>query len=166
MGERDGAPAVRETGSWSRYQLAGFIRVSPRLVFGALRQSFPCGGAVALNRADPRARQLLQPLLALSRPSSRAASPARTPPGTPQRFPSLPLAPLHSSSILPAQFPPRSLDDPTPTVETQGFVIYLTSGVGWLCYLVWSLLQDDTLRAIGVGWYPSRYDLHSLDFPN
>ncbi|SCV74341.1 BQ2448_6773 [Microbotryum intermedium] len=64
--------------------------------------------------------------------------------------------PDRSASSLPAQFPPRASTDPGPTVESQGFVLYIGSGVAWIMYLVWSLVPDRHLEAIGIAWYPSR----------
>lgn len=117
-------------------------------------------------------RALLQPLLvSLSRPSSRPASPSHTPPGSPrlgaqvsaqlQRatarslVPS-PVADLRASSSLPAHFPPRTSNDPGPTVESQGFVLYVGSLVAWAGFLGWSLCPDPWLEAMGIAWYPSR----------
>lgn len=115
-------------------------------------------------------RTLLQPLLvSLSRPSSRPASPSRSPPpGSPivNRFlpainqdyltASSSIPADRSSSSLPAHFPPRTSNDPGPTVESQGFVLYVGSLVAWFGYLVWSLCKDEWLEAMGIAWYPSR----------
>ncbi|GAA5962043.1 hypothetical protein JCM8115_002896 [Rhodotorula mucilaginosa] len=61
-----------------------------------------------------------------------------------------------SSSSLPAQFPPREPTDPAPTVESQGFVLYIGSLVAYVMYLVWAFLPEQWLVAIGIEWYPSR----------
>ncbi|BGP32049.1 hypothetical protein JCM10296v2_003828 [Rhodotorula toruloides] len=109
---------------------------------------------------------LLRPVLqSLSRPSSPALSPVV--PGTPA--PSSPTkshsvtSPLlseppadRSASSLPAQFPPREPTDPAPTVESQGFVLYIGSHVAYFAYLVWAFLPEPWLEAIGIEWYPSR----------
>ncbi|SCZ98647.1 BZ3500_MvSof-1268-A1-R1_Chr3-1g05524 [Microbotryum saponariae] len=112
---------------------------------------------------------LLQPLLSLSRPPSPslAMPPTRSSPvslvdhptmtstrkstpvfSSPTTFATSTLAPPsteipdRSASSLPAQFPPRASTDPGPTVESQGFVLYIGSGVAWILYLVceWALL--------------------------
>lgn len=62
-----------------------------------------------------------------------------------------------SSSSLPAHFPPRKSSDPGPTVESQGFVLYLGSLVAWIGFLIWGLGSDDWLEGIGIKWYPSRW---------
>lgn len=62
-----------------------------------------------------------------------------------------------SSSSLPAQFPPREPTDPAPTVESQGFVLYIGSLVAYVMYLVWAFLPQRWLVAIGIEWYPSRF---------
>ncbi|GEM07252.1 phosphatidylinositol N-acetylglucosaminyltransferase subunit P [Rhodotorula toruloides] len=109
---------------------------------------------------------LLRPVLqSLSRPSSPALSPVV--PGTPA--PSSPTKTLatvlpllseppadRSASSLPAQFPPREPTDPAPTVESQGFVLYIGSHVAYCAYLVWAFLPEPWLEAIGIEWYPSR----------
>ncbi|TNY18659.1 PIG-P-domain-containing protein [Rhodotorula diobovata] len=118
---------------------------------------------------------LLRPVLAsLSRPSSPAVSPstpgtpAPTSPTRPSPSPSSsPAAPRtrtppesvpldRSSSSLPAQFPPREPTDPAPTVESQGFVLYVGSLVAFGAYLVWAVVPDAGLEAMGVEWYPAR----------
>ncbi|BGO94110.1 hypothetical protein JCM10020v2_005804 [Rhodotorula toruloides] len=109
---------------------------------------------------------LLRPVLqSLSRPSSPALSPVV--PGTPA--PSSPTKSLdvtspllaeppadRSASSLPAQFPPREPTDPAPTVESQGFVLYIGSHVAYFAYLAWACLPEPWLEAIGIEWYPSR----------
>ncbi|ORY92781.1 PIG-P-domain-containing protein, partial [Leucosporidium creatinivorum] len=50
----------------------------------------------------------------------------------------------------------RASSDPAPTVESQGFVLYLGSLVAWIIFLVWSLCTDDWLQWMGIEWYPSR----------
>lgn len=97
-------------------------------------------------------RTLLSPLLSLSRPPS----PSLTPPATPP----LPAQADRSSSSLPAQFPPRAPSDPGPTVESQGFVLYIGSLIAYCCFLVWSLVPEEGLKWLGVEWYPSRYAYH------
>ncbi|KAM0787847.1 hypothetical protein ACM66B_003900 [Microbotryomycetes sp. NB124-2] len=114
---------------------------------------------------------LLQPILSLSRPSSPGVSPSLSaidanaslnghkPLG---EGPSLsPLttseAPAdRSASSLPAHFPPRGENDPAPTVESQGFVLYIGSLVAWIAFLVWSLFKDEWLTWMGIEWFPSR----------
>ncbi|KAI5478022.1 phosphatidylinositol N-acetylglucosaminyltransferase subunit P [Pseudohyphozyma bogoriensis] len=110
---------------------------------------------------------LLSPLLSLSRPPSPAVTPPTTQPSSPV-LPKKTLAkpsPLsaadaepsdRSSSSLPAHFPPRTPSDPGPTVESQGFVLYLGSLVSYIAFLVWSLLPDEWLEGMGVLWFPSR----------
>ncbi|GAA5930166.1 hypothetical protein JCM3775_004529 [Rhodotorula graminis] len=103
---------------------------------------------------------LLRPVLAsLSRP----ASPANPPPLPDTSPPSLSTdastsaIPLdRSASSLPAQFPPREPTDPAPTVESQGFVLYVGSLVAYVAYLVWAFLPEPWLEAIGIEWYPAR----------
>lgn len=57
---------------------------------------------------------------------------------------------------MPAHFPPRTSSDPGPSVESQGFVLYIGSSVAYLAYLVWAFLPEPWLEKIGIGWYPSR----------
>ncbi|KAL8277342.1 hypothetical protein RQP46_010295 [Phenoliferia psychrophenolica] len=47
-------------------------------------------------------------------------------------------------------------ENPAPTVESQGFVLYISSLVAWVAFLVWGLCPDETLDWIGIEWYPSR----------
>lgn len=148
--------------------------------FACSRRMLCTSENVALTLSLFGNRTLLQPLLvSLSRPSSRPPSPSRTPPpGSPilNRF--LPAPNLtqdylsasastpadRSSSSLPAHFPPRTSNDPGPTVESQGFVLYVGSLVAWSGFLVWSLFTDEWLQAMGIGWYPSRFVRHPLTF--
>lgn len=128
--------------------------------------------------SSSRLSALLRPVLAsLSRPSSPAVSPstpgtpAPTSPTRPSPSPSSsPAAPRtrtppesvpldRSSSSLPAQFPPREPTDPAPTVESQGFVLYVGSLVAFGAYLVWAVVPDAGLEAMGVEWYPARFFL-------
>lgn len=97
-------------------------------------------------------RTLLHPLLSLSRPPSPAFSPPASP------TPPLSVSADRSASSLPAHFPPRTPSDPAPTVESQGFVLYLSSLVAWVAFLVWGLCPDDWLEAAGIEWYPARSD--------
>ncbi|KAL8277333.1 hypothetical protein RQP46_010286 [Phenoliferia psychrophenolica] len=92
---------------------------------------------------------LLSPLLSLSRPPTPPASP-------PTAFKFLPATVDRSASSLPAHFPPRTPSDPAPTVESQGFALYISSLVAWVAFLVWGLCPDETLDWIGIEWYPSR----------
>ncbi|GAA5911271.1 phosphatidylinositol N-acetylglucosaminyltransferase GPI19 [Sporobolomyces salmoneus] len=97
---------------------------------------------------------LFHPVLrSLSRPSSPASStrlsnPHSTAPidDTQQRAP----------SSLPSHFPPRAPTDPAPTVESQGFVLYISSLLLYVLYLVWSFSPEVALEYIGIEWYPSR----------
>ncbi|GAA6061278.1 hypothetical protein JCM10212_004684 [Sporobolomyces blumeae] len=61
-----------------------------------------------------------------------------------------------SSTSLPSHFPPRLPSDPAPTVESQGFVLYVSSAVVYCAYLVWAFVPERGLERIGIGWYPSR----------
>ncbi|GAA5829555.1 hypothetical protein JCM3766R1_001221 [Sporobolomyces carnicolor] len=61
-----------------------------------------------------------------------------------------------ANSSLPSHFPPRNPTDPSPTVESQGFVLYISSALLFVVYLAWSFLPDHALDAIGIEWYPSR----------
>ncbi|GAA5989472.1 hypothetical protein JCM10908_000489 [Rhodotorula pacifica] len=110
---------------------------------------------------------LFRPVLrSLSRPASPSISPthSRSPTSSHQRAnhpprttSSLTSAPIdRSSSSLPAQFPPREPTDPAPTVESQGFVLYIGSLVAYGVYLVWAFWPEKWLVAIGIEWYPSR----------
>ncbi|GAA5941472.1 hypothetical protein JCM10213_006095 [Rhodosporidiobolus nylandii] len=103
---------------------------------------------------------LLRPVLAsYSRPSSQTQpSPhRRTAPSTLLETPPEPAAPAApAASSLPAHFPPREPTDPAPTVESQGFVLYVGSLVAYVAYLLWAVLPGDWLERAGVGWYPSQ----------
>ncbi|BGP40040.1 hypothetical protein JCM10449v2_003998 [Rhodotorula kratochvilovae] len=81
------------------------------------------------------------------------SSPSKASPSTAD-FAALPLD--RSASSLPAQFPPREPTDPAPTVESQGFVLYIGSLVAYIAYLVWAFLPEEWLEAIGIDWYPAR----------
>lgn len=94
---------------------------------------------------------LLSPLLSLSPLSSRAPSRVSTP------VPTRPSSPLLSLPIPTTEFPPRSVNNPNPTVESQGFVLYLLSGLLYGMYLVWSLCPEELLSKLGIDWYPSRF---------
>lgn len=57
------------------------------------------------------------------------------------------------------------LADPGPSVQGQGFSIYLASLVAYLAFLLWSLCPDRWLVAMGIEWYPNRcvdYQCRSL----
>ena len=114
--------------------------------------------AIGIAHADSGARPsstLLQPILALSRPASPSASPS-TSSGTFGPVSSIEEPADRSASSLPAQFPPRASTDPAPTVESQGFVLYLGSLVAWTVFLIWGLCPDEWLEWMGIEWYPSR----------
>ncbi|GAA5913197.1 hypothetical protein JCM5296_005229 [Sporobolomyces johnsonii] len=116
---------------------------------------------------------LLRPVIqSLSRPGS-PGQPRSSPPTQPSALPgpSAPLSPTHahapalfvdppsperSHTSLPAQFPPREPTDPAPTVESQGFVLYIGSLVAYVVFLVWALVPEKWLEWIGVEWYPMR----------
>jgi phosphatidylinositol glycan class P protein len=59
-----------------------------------------------------------------------------------------------------AAYPPLLIpEDELPTgsaAEFYGFVAWLATAVLWFAYLLWALLPDEALRAIGIAWYPSR----------
>ncbi|KAM0752892.1 PIG-P-domain-containing protein [Meredithblackwellia eburnea MCA 4105] len=105
---------------------------------------------------------LLQPLLSLSRPPSPASTPPQTHNQSPILNASSSSATLieqpsdRSATSLPAHFPPRNARDPGPSVESQGFVLYLTSLFAWITFLVWGLCPDEWLEWMGIEWYPAR----------
>ncbi|KAK4048025.1 hypothetical protein OIV83_005059 [Microbotryomycetes sp. JL201] len=111
---------------------------------------------------------LLQPILSLSRPSSPGVSPSLSAidaaHSAVRSSMDADLSPLNtaeapvdrSASSLPAHFPPRGAEDPAPTVESQGFVLYIGSLVAWIAFLVWSLCKDEWLVWLGIEWFPSR----------
>lgn len=106
---------------------------------------------------------LLQPILSLSRPSSPGVSPSLSATEAhnnniiTEDDEQIAEAPAdRSASSLPAHFPPRGENDPAPTVESQGFVLYLGSLVAWVVYLFWSLCKDEWLVSMGIEWFPSR----------
>lgn len=96
-------------------------------------------------------RTLLQPILSLSRPSSPGPPSPGSEPPPPTEEPA-----DRSASSLPAHFPPRAESDPAPTVESQGFVLYVGSLMAYVMFLVWSLCPDEWLERLGIEWYPSR----------
>ncbi|GAA5918165.1 hypothetical protein JCM1841_005283 [Sporobolomyces salmonicolor] len=116
---------------------------------------------------------LLRPVIqSLSRPGS-PSQPRSSPPTQPSALPgpSAPLSPTHadaptlfvdppsperSHTSLPAQFPPREPTDPAPTVESQGFVLYIGSLVAYVVFLVWAFVPEEWLEWTGVEWYPMR----------
>jgi hypothetical protein len=110
---------------------------------------------VELELIAVRSSTLLLPLLSLSRPASPSPrnQPATTTPST--TSPST-QSPIQALSSLPTQFPPRTSSDPGPTVESQGFVLYLGSLILYLTYLFWAYAPDSTLHSLGIDWYPSR----------
>jgi hypothetical protein len=59
-----------------------------------------------------------------------------------------------------AAYPPLLIpEDELPAgsaAEFYGFVAWLATAVLWFAYLLWALLPDKALRAIGITWYPSR----------
>ncbi|CEQ39143.1 SPOSA6832_00639 [Sporobolomyces salmonicolor] len=116
---------------------------------------------------------LLRPVIqSLSRPGSPSqprSSPSTQPSALPG--PSAPLSATHadaptlfvdppsperSHTSLPAQFPPREPTDPAPTVESQGFVLYIGSLVAYVVFLVWAFVPEEWLEWTGVEWYPMR----------
>ncbi|GAA6023651.1 hypothetical protein JCM11491_006186 [Sporobolomyces phaffii] len=46
--------------------------------------------------------------------------------------------------------------DPAPSVESQGFLLYVASAVAYGVYLVWSLAPADFLARAGVAWHPAK----------
>ncbi|GAA5943323.1 uncharacterized protein JCM15063_000765 [Sporobolomyces koalae] len=96
---------------------------------------------------------LFHPVLkSLSRPGSPSPASSRIRPlfdasGSPAE---------RAASSLPSQFPPREPTDPAPTVESQGFLLYLSSLVLFAAYLAWSILPPRLLARIGIAWCPSR----------
>jgi phosphatidylinositol glycan class P protein len=40
--------------------------------------------------------------------------------------------------------------------ETYGFVGWMSTYLAFVLYLLWALLPDSWIQAIGVSWYPSR----------
>ncbi|GAA5824054.1 hypothetical protein JCM11251_001502 [Rhodosporidiobolus azoricus] len=100
---------------------------------------------------------LLRPVLAsLTRPSSPLASPGPSSPTSSSPFLQSAAPAQPAASSLPAHFPPREATDPAPTVESQGFVLYIGSLVAFFAYLVWAVLPGYWLEAVGIEWYPSQ----------
>ncbi|GAA5883515.1 hypothetical protein JCM16303_005458 [Sporobolomyces ruberrimus] len=103
---------------------------------------------------------LFHPVLrSLSRPSS--PSPHRpSSPNLPDPTSLADSEPAQASSraqtSLPSHFPPRNPTDPAPTIESQGFLLYISSLLFYLLYLAWSIFPDQVLERIGLEWYPSR----------
>ncbi|GAA5960052.1 hypothetical protein JCM3765_006148 [Sporobolomyces pararoseus] len=99
---------------------------------------------------------LFHPVLrSLSRPSSPAAR--RSLEGTSSLLDNSPISEQQrATSSLPSHFPPRNPTDPAPTVESQGFVLYISSLLLYVLYLFWSFLPDRYLEKAGIEWYPSR----------
>ncbi|GAA5992119.1 hypothetical protein JCM5350_007018 [Sporobolomyces pararoseus] len=91
----------------------------------------------------------------LSRPSSPA--PRRTLESSPNLLQDSSLSETQrATSSLPSHFPPRNPTDPAPTVESQGFLLYISSLLLYVLYLFWSFLPDRYLEKAGIEWYPSR----------
>ncbi|CAG8451288.1 7893_t:CDS:2 [Funneliformis caledonium] len=45
----------------------------------------------------------------------------------------------------------------TPTYEYYGFVLYLSSFIAFVIYLLWAYLPDEILISLGITYYPDRY---------
>ncbi|QRV76403.1 phosphatidylinositol N-acetylglucosaminyltransferase subunit P [Ceratobasidium sp. AG-Ba] len=59
-----------------------------------------------------------------------------------------------------AAYPPLLIpEDELPAgsaPEFYGFVAWLATAILWFIYLLWALLPDKAIRAVGITWYPSR----------
>ncbi|CAK5274724.1 unnamed protein product, partial [Mycena citricolor] len=56
-----------------------------------------------------------------------------------------------------AQFPPiPSLEHRTRAPEFYGFVAWTSTSFLYVVYLLWALLPDECIQAMGIEWYPSR----------
>ncbi|GAA5977818.1 hypothetical protein JCM11641_006082 [Rhodosporidiobolus odoratus] len=110
---------------------------SPEVIATLLRPVFD-----SLSRPSSPARRLPESILSAAHPPTRTS--ADVEPATP------------SASSLPAHFPPREPTDPAPTVESQGFVLYVGSLVAYIIYILWAFLPGSWLEWAGVGWYPSQ----------
>ncbi|KAI9481493.1 MAG: PIG-P-domain-containing protein [Benjaminiella poitrasii] len=53
--------------------------------------------------------------------------------------------------------PPVAITNKTPAYEYYGFVMYLSSFVAFVIYLIWSYVPDEILHRLGITYYPNRY---------
>ena len=68
-------------------------------------------------------------------------------------FTAEPTTPL--TSTFPLQLPVNAS-------ENTGFVVYATSMVAYIAYLLWAFLPDAVLHKLGISWYPSRFVAYSF----
>ncbi|RIA94172.1 PIG-P-domain-containing protein [Glomus cerebriforme] len=60
------------------------------------------------------------------------------------------------TNLYPTDESPTTLTK-TPTYEYYGFVLYLSSFIAFVIYLLWAYLPDEILISLGITYYPDRY---------
>ncbi|KLO19391.1 PIG-P-domain-containing protein [Schizopora paradoxa] len=55
-----------------------------------------------------------------------------------------------------APFPPYRIQERSRAPEIYGFVAYTSTSVLFILYVLWALLPDSWILAIGIDWYPNR----------
>jgi phosphatidylinositol glycan class P protein len=64
--------------------------------------------------------------------------------------------PLLASSADPGRPRPIKRASGGRAPEFYGFVAWLLTLLVYVAYILWALLPDDAIRAVGIEWYPAR----------
>jgi len=62
-----------------------------------------------------------------------------------------------------ARFPPPNSSTHSRAPEFYGFVAFTSTFVLYIAYVLWALLPDRYIRALGIDWYPNRCAIFCLD---
>jgi len=76
--------------------------------------------------------------------------------------PANPIAPFppltHKTLSSPTRLKPATRASGGRAPEFYGFVAWLTALLSYVLFLLWALLPDKVIHAIGIHWYPARWD--------
>lgn len=83
--------------------------------------------------------------------------------------PANPIAPFppltHKTLSSPTKLKPATRASGGRAPEFYGFVAWLVTLLGYALFLLWALLPDRLIQALGIHWYPARYGSRPLDVP-
>ena len=76
--------------------------------------------------------------------------------------PANPIAPFppltHKTLSSPTKLKPATRASGGRAPEFYGFVAWLTTLLSYVLFLLWALLPDKVIHALGIHWYPARWD--------
>ncbi|KAL8934283.1 MAG: hypothetical protein Q9211_005312 [Gyalolechia sp. 1 TL-2023] len=98
---------------------------------------------------SPSLTSLLRP--SFSATTSRASTPDSSENDTPNDTEAAVAKSARTATTVPRASPK------VPTYEYYGFVLYLTSSLAFVVYLLWSYLPSAFLRQLGIHYYPNRW---------